>query len=192
MSWDLEEDICCHPQSQGELGQLILVMMMDMFNVRRVSGLFLEVPFLKPSELRLGSSWARRFLRIMESLFLAYPWQERLILIQHSNQFMVYCQKAFSRERNLNKMISLWKIHMNSHQDVQDALSRERNLSIDGNSSVPHQIVQNLQKKNDNKMNIMIKKKHPLKNKLIPLKMILWVKMQLIIGKQKMHQMKAM
>jgi hypothetical protein len=59
---------------------------------------------------------------------------------------------------------------------VQDALSRERNLSINGSSSVPHQVVQNLQKKNNNQMNIMIKKKHPLKNKLISLKMIPWVK----------------
>ena len=42
------------------------------------------------------------------------------------SQFMVCCQKALIRERNLNRMINLCKNHMNSHQDVQDAFERER------------------------------------------------------------------
>ena len=96
-------------------------------NVRRVSVLFLEVPFLKTSELRHGSSWARRFLKIMEGLFLAYPWQERLTLIHHSNQFMLYCQKALIRERNLNKMTRLWKIHRTAIKTCR-TLSAERGI----------------------------------------------------------------
>ena len=71
-------------------------------------------------------------------------------------------KKILSRERNLSKMISLCKTHMNSHPDVQGALSRERNLWINGNSNVPHQAVQNLQKMNQNK------KMHFLQNKMIP------------------------
>ena len=38
------------------------------------------------------------------------------------------------RERDLSKMVSLCKTHMNSHPDVQVALSRERNLWINGNN----------------------------------------------------------
>ena len=65
---------------------------------------------------------------------------------------------------------------MNSHQDVQDAFSRERNLPVNGNSNVPHQVVQSLQKKNLHKMISLNKRQHPLMNKLTILKMIPWVK----------------
>ena len=41
---------------------------------------------------------------------------------------------------------------MNSHQDVQDAFSRERNPPVNGNNNVPHQVIQSLQKKTLHKM----------------------------------------
>ena len=107
MSWDLGEDTCCRPQSLGEIGQVMLVV--DMFDVRRVSVLHLEVPFLKLSEQQHGSSWARRSLQTMGNLSLVFLWHQRLILIQRSGQSMVYCQTPLSRERNLNRMINLCK-----------------------------------------------------------------------------------
>jgi len=62
---------------------------MNMFDVRRALVLFLEVPFLTTSGQQHGSSWARKFLRTMGDLFLAFPWQERLILIPRMNQSML-------------------------------------------------------------------------------------------------------
>jgi hypothetical protein len=61
---------------------------------------------------------------------------------------------------------------MNSHPDMQEAPSRERNLWINGNNNFPLQAVQNL-KVTMNKMLklLMIKKMHLLKDKTIP-----WVK----------------
>ena len=44
----------------------------DMFDVRRVSVLHLEVPFLKLSEQQHGSSWARRSLQTMGNLSLVF------------------------------------------------------------------------------------------------------------------------
>ena len=72
----------------------------------------------------------------MGDLFLVFSWQERLSLIPRMNQSTVW---YLSSERNLKEMISQWEIHMNSHPDVQEALSSERNLQISGNSSVHHQ-----------------------------------------------------
>ena len=66
--------------------------------------------------------------------------------------------------------------HMNSHQDVQDALCRERNLTVNGNNSLPHQEVQGLQKKNLHMMISQSKKQHRHMNKLILHKMIPWMK----------------
>ena len=62
------------------------------------------------------------------------------------NPFMVCYQKAFKRERNLNKMIGPWGTHMNIHDDVQQiqgALKTEGNLGINGgNNNVYLQVVQ--------------------------------------------------
>ena len=133
-----------------ELGQLMLAMVM--FEVRRVLVLYLEEKFPQISGPQQGSSWAKRSLRTMGSLSLVFLWHQRLILIQLKNQFMVCWQKALKRERNLHKIINLWqkalkrernlhkiinlcKTHMNSHQDVQEALFRERNLPISGTTT---------------------------------------------------------
>ena len=51
----------------------LLMLVMDMFDVRRVSVLVQEVPFLKISEQQHGSSWVRRFPQTMGSLFFAFP-----------------------------------------------------------------------------------------------------------------------
>ena len=66
--------------------------------------------------------------------------------------------------------------HMNSHEDVQDALCRERNLTVNGNNNLPHQEVQGLQKKNLHMMISQSKKQHRHMNKLILHKMIPWMK----------------
>jgi hypothetical protein len=136
-----------------------------MSNVRRGSVLFLEVPFLKISEPQHGSSWAKKFLKTMGSLFLAYPWQERLNLIQKVNQYMGCCQADQPMEN-----------HMKSHQDVQEALSRERNLPICGNSNVHPQEVPEEEPQQDEPQDHKTKTNHLLKNKSILLKMIPWVK----------------
>ena len=46
---------------------------MDMFDVRRVSVLHLEVPFLKLLEQQHGSSRAKRSLKTVGSLFFRFP-----------------------------------------------------------------------------------------------------------------------
>ena len=81
--WDQDEVTCSHLRWQEAHGQLMLAM--DMFDMKKVLALHLEVLFLKRSEQQHGSSWAKRSLRTMGSLSLVFLWHQRLILIQHSS-----------------------------------------------------------------------------------------------------------